>query len=97
MPVLLNVIQKEITDTKNEIIDNKNKLLFGFLTAENVLDKFEDLKDSVNHFSSLYDAYLSSYDNVVDNDKKKNELNEAITNSYILLQKVVIRFLISIL
>ena len=88
MPVLLNVIQKEITDTKNEIIDNKNKLLFGFLTAENVLDKFEDLKDSVNHFSSLYDAYLSSYDNVVDNDKKKNELNEAITNSYIQIEQI---------
>ena len=88
MPELLNIIQKEITDTKNEIIDNKNKLLFGFLTAESVLEKFEDLKDSVSHFSALYDVYLLTYDDVVDNDKKKLELNEAITNSYIQIEQI---------
>ena len=88
MPDLLNIIQKEISDTKKEIIDNKNKLLFGFLTSESVLEKFEDLKDSVNHFSSLYEAYLSNYDNVVDNDKKKLELNEAITDSYIQIEQI---------
>jgi hypothetical protein len=88
MPDLLNTIQKEITDTKNEIIDNKNKLLFGFLTAENVLENFEDLKENVNHFSSLYDAYLYNYNSIVDNEKKKTELDESITTYYIQIEEI---------
>ena len=31
LPNLLNTIQEEINDIKNNIIDYKNKLLFGFL------------------------------------------------------------------
>jgi hypothetical protein len=83
LPNLLNQIQKEIKDIKNEVIDDKNKLLFGYTTAEEVLKNFDELKDNIGVYTSLYESYLENYNNIVDNDKKKEELNESITNSYI--------------
>jgi len=88
LPNLLNSIQKEMADTKNEIINNKNKLLFGYLTAENVLEKFETLKNNISFYSSLYEAYLERYNELVDNDEKKMELNEKLMDSYIEISKI---------
>jgi hypothetical protein len=88
LPDLLNVIQKEITDAKNEVIDNKNKLLFGYLNTNDVLEKFEDLKETISHYSSLYEIYLEHYNDIVDNEKKNRELEESITNSYIQIQQI---------
>jgi hypothetical protein len=85
---LLNEIQKEITDAKNEIIDDKNKLLFGYLKTDEVLEKFEELKETISHYSSLYEIYLENYNDVVDNEKKNVELQESITESYIQIQEI---------
>jgi hypothetical protein len=88
LPNLLNLIQREIKELKDKIIDDKNKLLFGYLTTEQVLEKFEELKDSINLYTSLYEEYLENYNNIVDNDKKIEELNESITNSYIQIEQI---------
>ena len=85
---LLNEIQKEITDAKNDIIDDKNKLLFGYLKTNEVLEKFEELKETISHYSSLYEIYLENYNTIVDNEKKNLELQEAITESYIQIQEI---------
>ena len=88
LPDILNELQTIIKDYKNEIIDNKNKLLFGYLTTDEVLDKFDKTKDDVEHFTILYKGYLEIYDNLCNNDKKNKELNEAITLSYIEIDKL---------
>jgi hypothetical protein len=88
LPNLLNLIQREIKESKDKIIDDKNKLLFGYLTTEQVLEKFEELKDNINLYTSLYEEYLENYNNIVDNDKKIEELNESITNSYIQIDQI---------
>jgi len=88
MPELLKTMEKEIKDYKNEIIDHKNKLLFGYLNTEDALEKFENIKEFISSYTSLYEQYLESYHKIVDNDEKKQELNEAITNSYIEIQKI---------
>ena len=88
LPELLKTMEKDIKDYKNEIIDNKNKLLFGYLNTEDALDQFEHIKEYISNYTSLYEKYLESYHNIVDNDEKKVELNEAITNYYIEIQKI---------
>jgi hypothetical protein len=88
MPELLKKMEKDIKDYKNEIIDDKNKLLFGYLNTETALEKFDNIKEYVSNYTSLYEQYLESYHNIVDNNEKKQELNEAITNSYIEIQKI---------
>jgi hypothetical protein len=88
MPDLLKTMEKEIKDYKNEIIDHKNKLLFGFLNTEDALERFENVKEYISNYTSLYEQYLESYHKIVDNSEKKQILDEAITNSYIEIQKI---------
>jgi hypothetical protein len=88
MSDLLNGIESEIKKYKNEVIEHKNKLLFGFLNTEDALEHFENIKEYISNYTSLYEQYLESYNNIVDNTEKKEELNTAITNSYIEIQKI---------
>lgn len=88
LPNLLNTLQKEITDIKNHVIDDKNKLLFGYLTTEEALVQFDELKDDISFYTSFYDAYLENYNNLVDNNKKNAELDEAISNYYIQIEQI---------
>jgi len=88
LPDILNKYQNDIKDLKNKVIDDKNKLLFGYITTEQALENFEKVKDDINRLSEFYEFYLEEYNNVVDNDNKKQELNEAITQSYIEINNI---------
>jgi hypothetical protein len=85
---ILKNMEDEIKETKNLIIDDKNKLLFGYLNTEEALEKFDQSKDWVSLYTSLYEDYLTKYNTIVDNEDKKRELEEAITNSYILINQI---------
>jgi hypothetical protein len=88
MPTLLKSMENDIKAYKSEVIDHKNKLLFGFLNTEEALEHFENVKEYIGNITSLYEQYLESYHKIVDNDEKQQELNEAITNSYIEIEKI---------
>jgi hypothetical protein len=88
LPEMLNYMEKDIKELKNEIINDKNKLLFGYLTTDETLSNFEHLKDTVTSYTSLYEQYLQHYNNIVDNEEKKIETNESITESYINIEQI---------
>lgn len=88
LPDILNTYQNDIKNLKNKVIDDKNKLLFGYITTEEALDSFEKIKDDISRLSGFYEFYLEEYNNIVDNDKKKQELDEAITQSYIEINNI---------
>jgi len=88
LPELLNYMEKDIKEYKNEIIDHKNKLLFGYLTTDEALKKFDDLKDTITTYTSLYEQYLEHYNKIVDNEDKKEEINESITETYIQIDQI---------
>jgi len=88
LPNLLNSIQSQIKEYKDTIIDDKNKLLFGYISTEQALENFEELKESIGIYTSLYENYLNNYNSIVDNDTKNSELNESITNSYIQIERI---------
>jgi hypothetical protein len=88
LPELLNYMEKDIKEYKNEIIDHKNKLLFGYLTTDEALKKFDDLKDNITTYTSLYEQYLEHYNKIVDNEDKKEEINESITETYIQIDQI---------
>ena len=82
LPVVLKDIEKEIQDNKKNIIDDKNRLLFGLMTTETVLQKFEDVKGYIANLSALLETYLDEYNSITDNPEKKAELTENIIKSY---------------
>jgi predicted MPP superfamily phosphohydrolase len=88
LPDILKEIEKEIKDYKNEIIDTKNKLLFGYITTETAVQEFDDIKDYVSHFTSLLENYIKVYFDIVDNSEKKRELNEDIEKSYDFIRQI---------
>jgi hypothetical protein len=88
LPNILDDLQNNIKTNKNEVIDDKNKLLFGYLSTEEVLTKFDDLKEEINSYTLLYEQYLEKYNELVDNDQKKNELEESTTESFYKIDEI---------
>lgn len=88
LPDILREIETEIKDNKNEIIDSKNKLLFGYITTDKALQDYESIKDYVSHFTSLLEQYLEMYLNITDNIQKQESLNEDIERTYELIEQI---------
>jgi hypothetical protein len=88
LPNLLNNIQNEINERKNTVINDKNKLLFGCITTEDALARFETLKDDISFYTSFYEIYLETYNAIVDNDKIKTELNTALSDYYVQIDRI---------
>jgi hypothetical protein len=82
IPDILNNFEEEIKLNKNIIIDDKNKLLFGFITSEEAIEKFENIKDLINSYTSLYEEYMNVYNNIIDNEDTKREMSETLINLY---------------
>ena len=68
--------EKTISGVKNEIIIDKNNLLFGYITSKEAVYKFDDIKESYASTSSNYDFFLHTYNDVTDNKEKKEELKK---------------------
>jgi hypothetical protein len=68
--------EKTIADAKRDIIVDKNDLLFGYITSREAVEKFEDIKESYATNSSNYEFLLQTFNDIVDNKEKKNELKK---------------------
>lgn len=88
LPDTLEYIEGEIKEKKNEIINDKNKLLFGLITSETAIKKFEDLREYINELNSLLESYLEEYHNIVNNTEKLNELKINIEKSYFYIDQI---------
>jgi len=85
---LMEEMKKEINNLKNEIIDDKNKLLFGLITTEMAIERFESNKTDMNNATLLYENYFNIYHNTIDNPKKNEELNNSMLLLYENISKI---------
>jgi hypothetical protein len=74
--------EQELEQIKQRIIDDKNKLLFGYMKSEQVVENFDQLKKQINEYSSSIEYYTKIFYDKVDNKAVKQELNKLIANSY---------------
>jgi hypothetical protein len=88
LPETIKRIEDEIKESKNIIIDSKNRLLFGYITTESAIQDFNDEKEIVDTYTSLLESYLNTYIKITDNAEKNNELKESLEQSYILIQEI---------
>lgn len=78
----LDVIINEIKEAKNNIINDKNKLLFGLITTETAIENFDNNKTYISDLTSIYENYLDIWNKQIDNYDKKIELDEVLVQSY---------------
>jgi hypothetical protein len=85
---IIRIIQKEITDSKNLIINDKNRLLFGLITTETALENFDNNKTYVNDLTTLYETYVDIWNKKIDNPQKQTELDESLVLFYENIDKI---------
>jgi hypothetical protein len=66
--------ESELNEYKHKVIIDKNDLLFGYITPEQAVSRFDILKEQVSEFTKIYEFTLETYLNVVDNEEKKAEI-----------------------
>ena len=80
--------EADIKEYKNEIIQYKNDILFGYATKERTLTMFDNLTKKISDSMELYTSYLEEYKSITDNDDKKRLINEKQSESYLYLQNI---------
>ena len=85
---ILKMIDSEIYTAKNEIINDKNKLLFGLITTENALENFDLQKATIKDYTSLLENYLQIYIKITDDPETKQKLDEELEKSYLLIHEI---------
>lgn len=85
---ILKMIDGEIYNAKNEIISDKNKLLFGLISTEKALENFDSEKATIKDFTGLLETYLQIYIKRIDDPETKAKLNEEVEKSYLLIQQI---------
>ena len=88
MPEILNEIERNIVEIKHDIIEYKNKLLFGFLSADQAFTHFNKMKDILSDYTTQSQAFMEIYVKIVDNDEEKQILKEDIEKSYIFIESI---------
>ena len=81
-------LEKDNQQYKNEIIDDKNKLLFGYISSENAIDNFEKLKDTVNDINFLLNLNYETLFQVVDNKNTEESVEKLKEETYILINDI---------
>lgn len=85
--------EHEILNLKNDVIDAKNKLLFGYITSETAVEEFDKLKEMINDSSSFLEYFIDRFSNIANNKAKIeliNSLKTDINNTYINNIKIAI-------
>ncbi len=71
-------VQKDIRSLKQEIVRDKNRLLFDIVSAEEVVERFDAYKSTIQGLTGLYEQYFKKLMDVVDNKEEKKEMDEAV-------------------
>jgi len=79
----LKELADNIAESKKELIENKNMLLFDFITTEEALDSFQLEKEFINEISMIYEKLLEEYMN-----KQINIPKIKIEETYVMIEQI---------
>jgi hypothetical protein len=91
MTDFINDDEHEISEYKKQIIVDNNDLLFGYITAEQAVAKFDSVKESIVTRIKNYEFEMQQYLSVVDNPIKQELLKKLRKN---FIKNLIIRFLV---
>jgi hypothetical protein len=81
-------LEKDIENYKNEIIDYKNKLLFGYTKTETAIENFDKIKEAINDTSFLLNINYEHLFDIVDNKTENESILKLKEEIYILINEI---------
>jgi len=81
-------LEKEIMDLKNRIIKEKNDLIFGYISPEDAVKSFEEIKEDLNLTISNYELTLENFMSITDNKVKNNGIIRDKISIYQIIQNI---------
>lgn len=81
-------VEKSIQENKNNLIQDKNDLLFGYITTEEALNNFEFLKKEISEFTNSYSFHLGELNDIINNKEEKEILDKNQETSYLLMDEI---------
>jgi len=81
-------LEKDIEQYKNEIIEYKNKLLFGYIQTETAVDNFDKIKEAINDTSFLLNINYERFFDIVDNKVTNTQLSKLKEETYTLINEI---------
>ena len=81
-------LEKDNDNYKNEIIDYKNKLLFGYTTTEIAVEKFDKTREAINDINFLLNFNYERLFAIVDNKSNDEKLNKLKEELYIYISQI---------
>ena len=66
--------KNEINIMKKKIIREKNDLLFNYITPENAVEKFDQIKESIEGTTKFYEFLLELYTDIAHNPEREDEV-----------------------
>ena len=85
----------ELTTHKQAIIIDKNDLLFGYITSDEAVTKFDKIKSRITTLMANHEFEIQQYENIVDNPEKKallKKLELEIYNNINALKTMMVDF-----
>jgi hypothetical protein len=80
--------EADLEEVKNQIIRDKNDMLFGYITQEKALESFEETKKILDLLTASYQVSLEKVLLITDNPEKKKHLKEVELNIYQTIEKI---------
>jgi len=81
-------LEKQIISLKNRIIKDKNDQIFGYISLEDAVKNFEEVKEDLNLTLSNYELVLENYMDVSDNKKKNDSIKKEQLSIYQDIQSI---------
>ena len=81
-------VEKSIQKYKNDLIQDKNDLLFGYITTEEALNNFEFLKKEISEFTNSYSFHLGEFNDITNNKAEKETLDKNQETAYIVMDEM---------
>jgi len=80
--------EKDIYDIQLQLINQKNKSLFGLLTEQEAVGQFTILKQKLEDDTFLYENYLNQYLEIFENREQKEKIKNLQNNININIEKI---------
>jgi len=84
----MNKFNKKINNNKIDTINTKLKFLFGFTSESSTIEDFNKLKQNLIDDVKIYQKLYQSYENIIYNDSKKQEITEKNNEIFIYIQNL---------